>query len=463
MVPRRRFSRRFFALAAAAALFFLYHLFSLQPEPQPSPYGRTSSNAAPDTTSEPAPYCPPLKGIDDILVVMKTGVTESREKVPVHFQTTLRCVPHYVIYSDFAEEIEGVQIHDAFRTMDPSIVEQVEDFDIYNRISKMGRRGLEQDDFADEANSAIGKPNNPGWRLDKWKFLPMAQEALRYKPDAKWFVFMEADTYVSWPTLLAWLSHYDAREPHYLGTETQIADVIFAHGGSGFMLTNSALQAVSDQYEARREELDEYTDMHWAGDCVLGKVLADAGIDLEFSWPILQNSNLGELDEFTNDLYRQPWCFIAVAFHHLTPAQVAELWSFEQKRWHHVSYSSDLVQRFHRILPLTPPQTNKRILLHSDVFRELLYPTMAGQPTRYSWDNLSGEEQFSVGSFDECRRVCEADETCVQFSFRESKCFTNATPLLGNANPDASSGWLMFRIHHMMTQTGLCRSPDFGV
>lgn len=269
--------------------------------------------------------------------MMKTGVTEARDKVPIHFSTTLRCIPHYIIYSDFEEEIQGVKIHDALRTMDPAITSQVPDFNIYNRLKSLGRAGLEQTDFADEANSAIGKPNNPGWKLDKWKFLPMATEAYKTMPNAKWFVFVEADTYMSWPTLLAWLSRFDPKQAIYLGTETQIADVIFAHGGSGFMLSNPALKAAVDQYESRRAELDEYTDGHWAGDCVLGKVLADAGVNLHFSWPILQNSNLGELDEFSTDLYRLPWCFLSVAFHHLSSRDIEKLWKFEQKRWHDVS------------------------------------------------------------------------------------------------------------------------------
>ena len=335
----RRYTRRLSTFAAAAVLFFLYHLFTLQSDYQPQPHGSVDKNVGPSTTDEGATFCPPLEGIDDVLVVMKTGVTEAQDKVPVHFQTTLRCIPHYVIYSDFAEEIEGVQIHDAFRRMDPAVMKSVPDFDIYLRTKELGRKGLEEQDFSDESNSVFGKPNNPGWKLDKWKFLPMVQEALQYKPDAKWFVFMEADSYISWPTLLAWLSHYDPSKPQYLGSETQIASVIFGHGGSGFMLSNPAMQAASDQYETRRAELDEYTDREWAGDCILGKVLADAGIPLTYSWPILQNSNLGDLNELTHEYYRSPWCYIAVSLHHLNSTDIEALWHFEQKRWHNVSSS----------------------------------------------------------------------------------------------------------------------------
>ena len=52
-------------------------------------------------------FCPQSQLANDILVVLRTGATESLEKVPVHFRTTLRCVPHFVIHSDLDEEIEG--------------------------------------------------------------------------------------------------------------------------------------------------------------------------------------------------------------------------------------------------------------------------------------------------------------------------------------------------------------------
>lgn len=330
MGSHRGIRRRVAVVATLLSLFLIYHFTfgSVPYQPSSSQY----TNSARTSSTKKQPQCPPLPGIEDVLVVMKTGVTEALDKVPVHFKTTLRCIPNYVIYSDFEEKIDGVQIHDAFRNIDPVVKQNVDDFQIYNRLSKRGREGLQTQDFADEANSAIGKPNNPGWKLDKWKFLPMVKEAYQYKPDAKWFVFMEADTYYSWPTLLAWLSHFDPSEPHYIGTETQIADVIFAHGGSGFVLSNPAMKLAADEYTERADELHEYTDAHWAGDCVLGKVLSNVGVNLSFSWPILQNSNIGELDEFTTTFYRRPWCFPAVALHHLSPDDIRFLHDFEQRR-----------------------------------------------------------------------------------------------------------------------------------
>ncbi|KAL4918627.1 hypothetical protein BDW62DRAFT_181253 [Aspergillus aurantiobrunneus] len=432
MSSHRGIRRRIAVVATFLTVFLIYHYrFGTVPDPSAGNAHRNSNQK---------PRCPPLPGIEDVLVVMKTGVTEALDKVPIHFSTTLRCIPNYVIYSDFEEEINGVQIHDALRNVDPVVKETNPDFQIYNRLHKRGRQGLESQDFADEANSAIGKPNNPGWKLDKWKFLPMVREAYMHKPDAKWYVFMEADTYYSWPTLLSWLSHFDPSKPHYIGTETQIADVIFAHGGSGFMLSNPAMKLAADEYANRAAELHEYTDSHWAGDCVLGKVLSTVGVNLQFSWPILQNSNIGELDEFTSTFYRKPWCFPAVAFHHLTSSDIRFLHDFEQRRL---------------------AKSSKPPLLHSDVFKELILPELSN--VRDNWDNLCDKQQPSLSTFYECQSYCEKTAECVQFVMRSGTCYTGGSPRLGSRSSDARSGWVINKIENMVDQAPICARPDFGI
>lgn len=330
--PRRR-SRRLILLISPVLCFLLFYHFLTFPSDQRAPSARDD---VPDYRHEFR--CPPLPGIEDMLVVLKTGVTEALDKVPVHFQTTLRCVPNYVIFSDFEEKISGVQVHDVLRGVDSEVKRTIPDFDIYNRIQEFGREGLRPVDLRDEANSPTGKPNNPGWKLDKWKFLPMIGEALRFRPNAKWFVFIEADTYVVWPNLVGWLAQLDPTKPDYIGTETQIADVIFAHGGSGFIISNPAMQMVAEHYSAHRDDLHYYTNAHWAGDCVLGKVLRDVGVPLRYSWPMLQNSKLGEVDTLTTNFYRKPWCFPAVAFHHMAPSDIQFMWRFEQQRFQEVCF-----------------------------------------------------------------------------------------------------------------------------
>lgn len=354
MLPLRRKSRRWITIVAPLIGFIILFQFLRGPQwftVARSPNNLTPRGAAPDHDLVAAPTkqarreqqpivqqqqtkkpfaCPSLPGIEDVLVVLKTGVTEALDKVPVHARTTFRCVPNYVVFSDFTERIEGVQLYDVLQNVQRDVRLAIEDFDIYNRLRESGREGLQQADSTEEENGVFGMPNNPGWKLDKWKFLPMIDEALKAKPDAKWYVFMEADTHIVWANLVAWLSRLDPEEPLYLGTETQIGDVLFAHGGSGFIISHKAMEMVSKQRASNITEYDLYTDQEWAGDMVLGKVLKDAGVDLTFTWPLLQNARLGEIEPLTNSFYRQPWCFPVVGFHHLSPTDVEDMWKFDQ-------------------------------------------------------------------------------------------------------------------------------------
>ncbi|KAE8166977.1 hypothetical protein BDV40DRAFT_253950, partial [Aspergillus tamarii] len=251
--------------------------------------------------------CPNLPGLEDIFVVLKTGVTEARDKVPIHLQTTLRCIPNYIIFSDYAENINDVQLHDVLENVAEDIKQSNQDFSIYNRVRAAGRTALTTADMNPDTNSAFGKPNNPGWKLDKWKFLPMIEETLKARDDAKWYVFMEADTYFFWPNLLSWLGQLEHQQPYYLGNQMQIADVVFAHGGSGFVLSNPAMRAAVTLRKDNVDAWDRVTNDHWAGDCVLGKLMADAGVGMLWAWPVLISGQPSELDFFSEGYRKKPW------------------------------------------------------------------------------------------------------------------------------------------------------------
>ena len=284
--------------------------------------------------------CPQLPGMEDVLVILKTGVTEALQKIPVQIRTSLQCVSHYVIFSDFEEEIAGVQTYDVLRTIKDEIRQQNPDFEIYNRVQRSGRDGLNVTDFPIAVNGPFGRTNNPGWKLDKWKFLPMVDKALQVRPDAKWYVFMEADTYLIWPNLVAWLARLDSTKPQYLGNPVQISDIIFAHGGSGIVLSNPAMHLVSDHYSSYGEEINNFTTEQWAGDCVLGKVLADVGVTLSWSWPMLQGGMPWNFDYFGDAFHKRTWCYPAISYHHANATELEQMWQFSQEWFQNVRKNS---------------------------------------------------------------------------------------------------------------------------
>lgn len=304
-------------------------------QPAPGLAIDTHNETNPRTKHIPS-SCPPLPAMDDILVVLKTGITEAQAKVPVHLRTTLRCVPHKIVVSDFEEDIAGLQTHDVFLNVSNTLKQANQDFALYNRARTGGRQALTSQDTTKVANGPSGMKDNPGWKLDKWKFLPMIHTARRTRPAAKWFVFLEADTYPIWPNLLAWLAHFDPDTPLYLGNQMQIGSNLFAHGGSGFVLSRAAMHAVAEYHKAHVEEWDSITDREWAGDCVLGMALAAAGVGLTWSWPHVTTQSVWEQDMLHEGFGKRPWCHAPFTFHHMTPADVDRFWEFEQQ-WFAVS------------------------------------------------------------------------------------------------------------------------------
>ncbi|RHZ56579.1 glycosyltransferase family 31 protein [Aspergillus thermomutatus] len=421
--------RRIYLISPVIGLLLVYFVFFFDTA------AFTPEIVVPPISSQQEVDCPPLPAIDDVLVILKTGVTEALEKVPVHFQTTLRCIPNYVLFSDFEEEINGTHVHDVLRSVNETIKRTNPDFDLYNRLQELGRSGLSQDDLSRVPNTAFGMPDNPGWKLDKWKFLPMIEEALRVRDDAKWYVFMEADTYYIWSNLVQWLAKLDPSKPYYLGNQMQIASVIFGHGGSGFVLSGEAMRRASELRAQDIDGWDRFTDEQWAGDCVLGKLLHDAGAPLLWSWPMLQSNPPAEFDHFSEAYFKKPWCFPPVAYHHVTAEDIQELADFD-----------------HGFLQ------NNSVILHSDVFRHLIHPQL--KPLQENWDNLSEEEQVTE-SLTSCGALCASKHECLQYSYESGKCRISKTAKRGVKKAGVASGWMTDRIDTVAKELGSCRTPQW--
>lgn len=320
------FSFSIYRVISAVLLLFVFYQYT-------SFDNHTSTNEN-DFQGVTESSCDSLKGLGDLFVILRTGATEAPKKLPVHFTTTLRCVPHYTIYSDYEEDIEGHHVYNALDEVDPEIVDTHADFEYYRRLQEGGREAFTSRELSRwaAAKNTNGGRDSPGWKLDKWKFLPIAEKALHQRPDAKWYIFIESDTYILWRNLLEWLSRFDSSKPHYLGMQMQIGDVVFAYGGGGFAISNPALKKVVAHRKDNLKFYDNFTGRHWAGDCVLGKALADAGVDLLWSFPTMAGDQPSDMDFNTTfgGHAKTPWCYYATSYHHLPPAEYYKLARFEQ-------------------------------------------------------------------------------------------------------------------------------------
>lgn len=414
-----------------------------------------TTNTLPEEVKVEELPCQKLKGGEDVLVVMRTGATEIKDKLPAHLKTTFKCYQDYIILSDYEEEFEGHQVHDLLADMDDDVKNLHPDFELWRRLKTNGRETLDDSELSgavSEESGSVGKLGNEGWRLDKWKFLPMANRTMELYPNKKWYVFVEPDTYLMWSNLLDWLQHLDPTEPLYYGSEVQISDDVFAHGGSSFLISNPALSRAAHLYQDRTSDWHTLTSSHWAGDCILGKALRETGTPLTWAWPMFQGGNPHTMDfaEDKND-GRSLWCAPAISYHHLTPSEIEGMFAFEQD-WLRVTQS-----RAARSGGSTSWRQRERMRIHhQDVFRNYVLPATAED--RFGWSNISPDlrADTSNSTLAECRTMCEEARDCVQYARSEMGCSFSQEGKMGQAAEGVEAGWLVDRVRAWADGHGVC-------
>ncbi|KAL0265332.1 hypothetical protein SLS55_001297, partial [Diplodia seriata] len=278
-------------------------------------------HGAPLAAEPPPPDAPcptHLPGADDIFIVLKTGATVAHAKVPIHLRTTFRCAPHFALFSDLDDIIDGHLVHDVFGGGSvPDAVKEAaaaanDDDDSYDAgaaFELYDRLRAWQAARVDIAAKAAGDAalRQQAWNLDKWKFLPLMRAALAHAPrgpHTKWFVFIEADTALMWSNLLRWLPRFDAAKAWYIGCPSWISGSAFAHGGTGIILSRPALVLLAAALDADASLYPRLTAATWAGDYVLAQAMALVGVPLTPAFPIMQGET-----PFSLDYTKRHWCY----------------------------------------------------------------------------------------------------------------------------------------------------------
>ncbi|KAM0709602.1 hypothetical protein Q7P35_003642 [Cladosporium inversicolor] len=426
------------------------------------------TEAPPNVTSTPPPEeelpCRKLEGGEDVLVVMRTGATEIKDKLPAHLNTTLQCYNNYVIFSDYEEDFEGHHVYDLLAGVEDDVKENHPDFALWRRLRAYGRESLDDAELSgtiSEDSGATGKTGNDGWKLDKWKFLPMAVRTLELYPDMKYYVFIEPDTYIMWSNLLDWLRQLDPTDPAYYGSEVQIGPDVFAHGGSSFVISNPALQKVAKLYREDASDWHVLTSAHWAGDCILGKALAESGTPLTWSWPMFQGGNPHTMDfKESKPDGRDLWCAPALSYHHLSPSEIESMFAFEQE-W--IRSTQEHKEKSSVRGYISWRQTERMRIHHQDVFRSYVLPSTT-EGDRADWSNLSPELRAGTqnSTLSECRTMCETSRGCVQYALSDMGCSFSQEGLMGQSAEGVQSGWIEDRMRASADAHGVCERRVMG-
>lgn len=264
-----------------------------------------------------------------IQVVLKIGASEPSERVHAQIASVTKCIPSLIVVSDLEQELLGqYHAHDIIAALPKSYHVDNPDFDAYD---------VQKGRYVDARLEA-----GDGWRLDRFKFLPMVERAYEMNMGAQWFVFLEADTYIVWDNLIRLLEHFDPSTPLYMGSPSpgrQRADgqtVWFAYGGTGFVLSTAAVQALLSRKVGSHgeyiqppvnEQYEEIVKRDCCGDSVLGWALFEKGVNLSGLWPLFNPHPVHGVP--FSEAY---WCQPVISMHKSFPNDMIELSTWEQKR-----------------------------------------------------------------------------------------------------------------------------------
>lgn len=245
--------------------------------------------------------CALFPNTSSVQLIMKTGASESYSKIPTQLMTNLKCVPDFLFFSDMAQKIAGYTIHDSLDTVLDEVKEKNKDFELYHRQKKCP---IDQEQC--NKNHDVAKQ---GWDLDKYKNIHMAEKAYKLRPNADWYLFVDADTYVVFPTLMEWLKALDPNKPHYIGSVAYLGGFPFGHGGSGYLVSKAAMHAMFYGKTGVANKYDEPVQHTCCGDYMWSKALKDetgievvnavstASLDFDFNflWLLIPDSGLSSM------------------------------------------------------------------------------------------------------------------------------------------------------------------------
>ncbi|KAH7119751.1 hypothetical protein B0J11DRAFT_440122 [Dendryphion nanum] len=410
---------------------------SLEPTPSPSATGGPE-------------FCKHVHRAPDVMIVIKTSKAEIKEKIPSHLKTLLSCVPNFAIFSDHAGEIDGIPIYDVLESVSESAKQQHGEFKDYERIKT-------------EDNVKAGSVNKD---LDKWKILPMVYTAYQMRPEARFYMFIEADTSLSWANLLQWIDRLDYRIAYYSGAPNTLGKIRFAQRGSGILLSQGALRLYAKGYdELYKSKWEGRVGNECCGDAILATAMQDSRVEFYSSFPLIQGESPWTLD-WTN----RHWCAPMLTWHHVNKQDLETIWE-QHHSW-------------------TAKNGWDKPYLFRDAFTELIEPHLTD--LKHDWDNISADSKIekninaekdpnsewskhseelkkSIESPENCKKICEISEDCVQWKHSTNgngECYVGKVIRYGrkaeSKEGDAkwTSGWMIERIKAQKTKWE-CKEPKW--
>lgn len=367
-------------------------------------------------------------GTDRIFLMLKTGYTVQWDRVPMHLVTTLTKFPNFGIYSDAASSVAGYEVMDILADLPESVMADTQ-LELYKEQQRQRR------DHIPPLRDGSSPLNGHAWVMDKFKNMPILKHAWETSPDKDWYLMIDDDTSVFADNLGRWLKTLDPSKPYYLGSAVAGLKHIFAHGGSGIVLSRALMKMAfqAPDTDAWMEEYAQRALKECCGDYVLAAFLKEKlSIDLDIN----VSGNRFQGEAITKVACNsQNWCTELATFHHATPRDIELLWEYDRMRGYYPSSTGDSLV----FSPADGPSLFERPpITYADIYTDFVKPYL--MPMRDHWNNNAKEIQYSwsldysngdatiedysnlaadsdkpYASVDNCRSSCLSNPDCLMF------------------------------------------------
>ncbi|KAE8440517.1 hypothetical protein EG329_007399 [Mollisiaceae sp. DMI_Dod_QoI] len=400
-----------------------------------------------------------FNGLDpnDVVIMVKTGATSIWRRMPAHMSTTLgnpALTPNIVYYSDSPDNLNGSPVIDVLANVS-STLKSSPDFELYQKAKDVASQNLYL-----ESGSMEGDFYLPGgWRLDKYKFVPMFAHVAEYMPGKKWYIYMEDDNYFFWSNLYSWLGTLDHTSPLLIGSPAFRLGEDFAHGGSGFAISGKALSISFLAEKDLADRFEEYAREQCCGDQVLSHVLHSKGVERYKEldgggWAALQS-----LPHWRIGFGTWNWCSPIMNVHKVHQADISRLHVFERG---------------------FKAKKGEARMRYRDVFLGMAKGNINAEE-KSEWDNYAAAKTFASSSDPDvnagvnggkegkkisqvemakkpwyskeaCKKACVEWELCLSWKYADDNCALDHTAAMGqkiDAGIRMESGWMLDRIREL--------------
>ncbi|CAN6599844.1 hypothetical protein TRVA0_001S07932 [Trichomonascus vanleenenianus] len=358
--------------------------------------------------------------------MVKTGSSSLWQRMPVHLYTTFRKFSNYAVYSDSEDTIGGIRVIDALANTTEELRKHSPQFRKYREHEVMQRHHVfvnpsTPSDFGFESDDG-------GWTLDKFKNLPMLLHAYENHRNYDWYVMIDDDTYLFADSLVDFLSTLDPDSPIYTGSAVAGMHHIFAHGGSGIVLSRGLMdRAFGDKQSPNWvQKFTSLTEQECCGDYMIAKYLHDTiGHSIDFR---VSSGKFNGETIYNLAIKPSSWCAEVISLHHVSPREF------------------ELLSRYEEAFP----QLNRKspYITNADIYQDFMLPYFRTdkKSAQYNWDNGAKDVEYCYtcdaathyylndevlefnsskpyASIAECNRECQSNPECLMFRYDPYKLY----------------------------------------